>query len=312
MAQRVFITGASGFVGSAILDELARRAIPATALVNRETISSAGEVRSFKADLLDSKSLDEGLADCQAVIHLVGIIMENPRTGVTFDRLHVQATRSIVEAAKRAGIRRFVHMSALGVRQNAVSEYHKTKWQAEEIVRGSGLDWTIFRPSMIHGARGQFMRMEANWARKKTPPFFFMPYFGAGIMGWGGAGMLQPVQVSDVARAFVDALSNPQSVGKTYALAGQDRLTWPQLHKIASRAIVGKSRLTLAIPAWYARLLTRLVPQSLLPFNRDQVVMSQEDNTADMTDFVRDFGWNPAGFESSLREYCGELGKTHS
>jgi uncharacterized protein YbjT (DUF2867 family) len=310
MADRVFVTGASGFVGSAVLDELARRQIPVTALVNRQNVSSAGEVRSYKGDLLDSNSLDEGLRQCRAVIHLVGIIMEKPRRGITFDRLHVQATRSIVDAAKRAGIGRFIHMSALGVRPDAVSQYHKTKWGAEEIVRGSGMRWTIFRPSLIHGPRGQFMQMEARWARKKSPPFFFMPYFGAGILGLSGAGMLQPVYIADVARAFVEALDNPKSIGKTYPLAGQSRLSWPQMHKIASRAIVGKARLTMAIPAWYARFLTGIVPQALLPFNGDQIVMSQEDNTTEMTDFVQDFGWNPVDFESALNGYLGELSGT--
>lgn len=308
MPERVFVTGAGGFVGSAVLEELSRRNIPATALVNRrDPPSTAGDVRVFKGDLFDPASLAQGLRDCRAVIHLVGIILEKPRQGVTFDRLHVQATRSIVQASQRAGIRRFLHMSALGVRPDAVSQYHKTKWQAEEIVRGSQMDWTIFRPSLIHGARGEFMKMEASWARKKSPPFFFMPYFGRGILGLGGAGMLQPVDVRDVARAFADSLDKPQTLSKTYPIAGQSRLTWPQMHQIAARAIVGKNRLTLALPAWYARLLTAALPQSLLPFNRDQIIMSQEDNTADISEFARDFGWIPADFETSLKNYAASL-----
>jgi nucleoside-diphosphate-sugar epimerase len=308
MVQRAFLTGSGGFVGSAILEELARRGLVVNALVNRKNPPAVeGDIRIVRADLFDPQGLDAAIAGCDTAIHLIGIIKENPSAGITFQRMHVEATRSVVESAKRAGVKRFIHMSALGVRADAVSDYGKTKWLGEEIVRGSGLDWTIFRPSMIHGSRGEFMRMEAGWARKKSPPFLFMPYFGAGILGLGGVGQIQPVYVDDVARAFVDAIGNPKSIGQTYCLGGADRLTWPQMHKITARAIVGKDRLTMAIPAWYAKMLAAIVPGSLLPFNRDQVIMSQEDNTCDTADFERDFGWKPVGFEAALRGYASSL-----
>jgi NADH dehydrogenase len=213
----------------------------------------------------------------------------------------------LVESAKRVGVKRFIQMSALGARPDAVSEYHKTKWKAEEIVRGSGMDWTIFRPSLIHGPGGDFMRMEARWARKRAAPYLFMPYFGAGILGLGGAGTLQPVYVLDVARAFVDAIDNLKAVGRTYGLGGAERLSWPEMHRAAAGAILGKKRAVLPIPAWYGRLLAAIVPGSLLPFNRDQIVMSQEDNTCDGSDFERDFGWKPLGFEEALKEYSSSL-----
>ena len=134
-----------------------------------------------------------------------------------------------------------------------------------------------------------------------------MPYFGSGILGLGGAGRLQPVYVNDVARAFVDAVGNPKSIGRTYGLGGADQLTWPQMHRTAARAIIGKNRLVIAIPVWKAKMLAAIVPGSLLPFNRDQVIMSQEDNTCDTSDFERDFGWKPVGFEAALGEYARSL-----
>jgi NADH dehydrogenase len=198
-------------------------------------------------------------------------------------------------------------MSALGTRPDAVSQYHRTKYKAEEYVRRSGLDWTIFRPSMIHGPGGELMQMEAGWARQRKPPFLFMPYFGAGAMGRGGAGMLQPVYVKDVARAFVDALEKPATVRETYPLGGPDRLTWPELHRTVSEVVVGKKRWVMPVPAWYATALTRVVPQRLLPFNRDQVIMSQEDNTCDLTKFRDDFGWEPTPLREAVRSYARRL-----
>jgi nucleoside-diphosphate-sugar epimerase len=306
MAGRVMVTGGAGFVGSTVIDELLSRGYAINALVNRHPIRKAG-VDSFEGGLFNGHALDRAMAGCSAVIHLVGIIMERPGKGITFDRIHRQGTQSVVDAAIRNGVKRYLHMSALGTRPGAVSNYHKTKFAAEQYVRNSGLDWTIFRPSFIHGPRGEFMQMVSRWARFRSPPFLFMPYFGRGPIGRGGAGKLQPVYVNDVARAFVDALTNPKSIGEVYLLGGPEEYTWPQLHRTSSTAIIGRRRAVLALPAWYAKFLTHIVPQRLLPFNRDQVIMSQEDNTADISKFVDHFGWKPRSFEQTLQGYAAQL-----
>lgn len=307
MPGRVFVTGASGFVGSAVVEELTSRGYAVNALVHRREMRSDSSVTSVAGSLFDGQSLEGGMRGCDAVIHLVGIIMEKPGKGITFGRIHFEGARNVVDAAKRAGIKRYVHMSALGTRASAVSSYHKTKYLAEQYVRGSGLDWTIIRPSLIHGPGGEFMKMEAKWARRHAPPFLFMPYFGAGPLGRGGAGMLQPVYVQDVARAFVDALENPKTIGEVYLLGGADQLSWPAMHRTVSRHVVGKERLALAMPVWKAKLLASTPVARLAGFNWDQVVMSQEDNTCDLTKFVDDFGWAPRGFEQTLSEYASKL-----
>lgn len=311
MNQRIFLTGGTGFVGRSVLEQLLASGCDVNALVRDAHAdlgdAPAGRVRRITGDLFDASALDAGLAGCDAVVHLVGIIGEKPSTGVTFQRIHVEGTRSVLEAARRASVGRFVHMSALGARADAVSEYHRTKHAAEQLVRGSGLEWTILRPSMIHGPRGEFTRMQAAWARKQKPPFLFMPYFGAGMLGQRGAGKIQPIYVEDVARAFVEALDNAKTLGRSYDLAGPDVLTWPELHRAVARAVVGKNRWVMPLPVWKAKLLARVVPASLLPFNRDQVIMSQEDNTADVSPLVADFGWAPRPFRATLETYAGAL-----
>jgi uncharacterized protein YbjT (DUF2867 family) len=314
MPRRVFVTGATGFVGMAVLETLLDfdRDFEVNALVRPDHVAKLGpladRVRVIRGDLFDAGALDAGMSGVDAVIHLVGIIFEDRSKNVTFERMHVRGTRSVLEAIERNQVRRYVHMSALGARPNAVSTYHQTKYAAEELVRGTrGLDWTILRPSMIHGPRGDFTRMAADWAKRKAVPYLFMPYFGRGLLGFSRAGKLQPVYVGEVARAFADALEKRRTVRGTYDVVGPDVLTWPQLLHAIARAVVGRRRLALPIPAWYAKLLTRVAPAPLLPFNRDQVVMSQEDNTADPAPFAADFGWAPAPFALTLATYAGEL-----
>lgn len=303
--QRIFVTGAAGFVGSAVVDELLGRGYEVAALVHRgELRSGAGRVHVIRGDLFSSAALDQGLAGCAAVIHLVGIIRENAKAVSTFDRILFQGAKNVMEAAQRSAVRRFIHMSALGARADAVSRYHKFKFQAEQALRDSGLDWTILRPSLIHGPGGEFLKMEAGWARGRRPPFLFMPYFAAGLLGRRPPTYVQPVFVKDVARAFVDAIDKPQTIGQTYGVCGSQQLLWPQMHHIAAEIFRGKRKATLAIPAWYARFLTYLVPDRLLPFTRDQVTMALEDNTCDMVRFAGDFGWEPGAFEATLKTYA--------
>ena len=105
MAGRVFVTGASGFVGTAVVEELARRNYAVNALVNRGELKAAGgSVNEIRGSLFDAKSLDEGMRGCDAVIHLVGIIMEKPAKGITFQRIHFEGAKNVVDATVRAGI----------------------------------------------------------------------------------------------------------------------------------------------------------------------------------------------------------------
>ena len=308
MAATLFVTGGSGFVGSAVLDELVSRGYSAHALVSKKPIADrGGKVTSFTSDLFDAAALDHAIAGCDAAIHLVGIIREKPSARMTFDRIHNQGTRAVVDAARRAGLKRYVHMSALGARPHADSEYHKSKWEGEESVRASGLNWTIFRPSMIHGPHGEFMKMEAAWAKKQQMPFLFMPYFGSGLLGLGGSGKIQPIYVGDIARAFVDSIEKPATVRQTYDLVGPDVMDWPTMHKMVASVLTGKNRATMPIPAWYAKAIANIAPAAWLPFNRAQVIMSQEDNVADIAPAEIAFGWKPRSFAATLTAYKDQL-----
>jgi uncharacterized protein YbjT (DUF2867 family) len=312
-SRRVFVTGASGFVGQHVVSELLGQGYAPICLVrSRERLMRLlpeeqwSRVLVIEGDILDPAAAAEAAAGCAAAIHLVGIIEEKPRTGQTFTRMHVDATRAVVEACKACGVARYAHMSALGARPDAPSRYHQTKWQAEELVRHSGLAWTIFRPSLIHGPDGEFMRMMKFFSTSLRSPV--MPYFG------DGRRLLQPVSGLDVAQVFAGALALPQTIGQVYELGGPERLTWRELYDACALAITGHKRLQVPVPVPLARLLAiavmPLAPSFLVPykFNVDQVIMSQEDSVCDPRPVEELFGISLRSFLRELSSYADRIG----
>ncbi|MGC8834566.1 MAG: SDR family oxidoreductase, partial [Armatimonadota bacterium] len=148
--NKILVTGASGFIGKHLVEHLLRRGFDVRCLVRRQVHlptpeGATGRLETALGDINDPPSLTEALSGVHTVVHLVGIIRETP--GATFQRIHVDGTRNLLIAAARAEAKRFFYMSGLGARPNARSRYHQTKWEAEELVRASGLQLAVFRPS---------------------------------------------------------------------------------------------------------------------------------------------------------------------
>ncbi len=300
----VALTGATGFVGSYVLTHLLQAGYAVRALSRSASkLPKHPRLTIVQGELSAPAALARLVENAQSVIHLVGIIAEVPRKGQTFERVHVQGTADLLAAALPAGVSRWVQMSALGARADAPARYFTTKWQAEEAVRASGLPATIFRPSIIHGPEGEFIQMVKGFWTSWLPPF--VPYFGAGPLGLGKRTRVQPIWVDDVARCFVGSLSAAATINKTYCLGGPDILTWPELYAAVKRHLpAAKPKPILAIPAWKARLIAGL---PLVPFNRDQVEMSQEDSLCDMTAAQADLGIQMAPFEPTLAQYASRI-----
>lgn len=275
--MKVFVTGGTGFVGREILWQLNEAGHDIRLLSRRGTRDEIRQLAyRYRAEIVEGSLADPGPVDrsftgCDAVIHLVGIIAET--RGNTFQSVHVDGTRSILQQADAAGVRRFIHMSALGTRAGARSRYHQTKWQAEELVRKSGLDWTIFRPSVIYGREDGFVNLLAKLCRRSP----VIPVFGA------GHNQLQPVPVEDVARAFVGALREPLSVGQSYDLGGMEVFTMEALYDVILRATDRwrpKVHLPMALARMQAGFLEALCSMigKTSPLTRDQLLMLEENN----------------------------------
>lgn len=272
--MRVFVTGGTGFAGPAVVGALLSHGHAVTALVHRR--APPGAVRVVRGDVADP-ALD--LAGHDAVVHLVGIIKE--KGAATFERMHVEATWNVLAAAKRASVGRFLHMSALGAREGA-TKYWDTKARAERIVRASGLDWTIFRPSFIVGEGKGFDRQWADIARLGV-----LPRFGKGDF------LMQPVARADVAEAFARALVTPASVGKVYELGGPERFTFADYE----RRLLERMRIrrpVLPVPKGLARLgaaAFHRVPG--FPADPEALDMLFEGSVTDDDAWTRDLGIRP-------------------
>jgi len=292
----IVITGATGFVGEEIVKQARAEGHPVRAIVrdlpHGQRLADKYGAELFHGNVLYAPSLEGSMAGVQCVIHLVGIINEWREN--TFQRVHVDATVNVLEAAKKAGVKRFLHMSALGTRAGAASRYHQTKWAAEEAVRKSGLAWTIFRPSMIYGPQDISINVLARLTRQLP----FVPIFGS------GNAKIQPVSVETVAACFVGALKNDETIGKTYDLCGPEAFSWNDLYD-KLMALQGVRRAKLHLPLPVARVEAAIFEKLLAnpPFNRDKVTMSQEENVGDPQPAQRDFALQQESFEAGVGRY---------
>ncbi len=314
------VTGATGFVGAAVVRTLLARGLTPVCLVrsaskiaHQHPEIDPDRVVAVVGDLSSRETLRNAASQSDAVIHLVGIIIARRLQRQTFRRVHVCGTRNVVDAARDAGIKRFVHMSALGARPDARSAYHRTKWAAEEYVRASDLDWTVLQPSLIHGASGEFMRLMKRFVCGIVPPI--IPYFGS------GQAKLQPVSVKDVAHCTVESLLRNETMGMTIPLGGPRAYSWIELYN-AFRTLIPGARHWKPIvsqPVVVAKLIALLsappmalaeliVPSvGMFRFDKGQVQMSQEDNVCDHTIAEKTFKIRMRSFEAELMTYADQI-----
>jgi len=269
--RNVLVIGGAGFVGRYIVNLLVGRGnrvlVPSRRRDHAKHLIMLPTCDVVDADVHDDATLERLVAGQHALINLVGILHGNE---AQFERAHVTLTQRVLAACARGKVHRYLHMSALGADANGPSMYQRSKGRAEQLVRESGLAWTIFQPSVIFGAEDAFLNMFARLAAL------------APVLPIGGAEVkFQPVWVEDVARAFVNSLDNDATVGKTYELAGPKVYTLRELVQFAAGA-AGHRRPVIALPLGIARLQARLM--ELAPgeplLSRDNLDSMKRDNVA--------------------------------
>ena len=291
-AQTVAVVGATGFVGSHVVPRLAGAGMRVIA-ISREGTRRRGwtdAVDARAADVSTGRGLAAALEGANAVVHLVAIARETG--GRTFEQVNVRGTERVVEAAIAADIRRFVHLSALGVIGDRKLAYLSSKWRGEELVRGSGLDWVVLRPSLLFGPGDGFFSLVRTTLRWWSPGIVAIP-------GRGDA-RFQPLAVTDLAIAVERSTVDDERAGAIYELGGPQHVTYREIVEEVMR-VTGMRRLKLPMPIPLISALTvatdRLLP--IFPVSHDQISSLQRPNWTDLDAFERDFGLAPQPMDLS-------------
>ncbi len=278
----ILVTGGTGFVGRHVVHALRAENRDVRCLVRdprrAQQLADWG-CELVPGDITDAASLRTAVAGCDAIVHLVAIIVGKPGD---FQRIMIDGTRDLVVAAREAGVRRFVLMSALGTSEQTkdLVPYYGAKWAMEKTVEDSGLERVIFRPSFIFGKDGgvlpTFIR-QVRWSP-------VVPVVGS------GEARLQPIWVDDVAAYFAKAIDLPAAANRLFELGGPDAVTWNELYR-RIRKVLRVRRAQVNVPTGLMRLgaaFAERLPSP--PVTRDQLKMlAAGDNTTDMTPALETF-----------------------
>jgi uncharacterized protein YbjT (DUF2867 family) len=290
----ILVTGGTGFVGPSIVHRLRAEDRPVRCLVrdpDRADTLAAWGCELARGDVTDRDSVRRAVEGCEVVVHLVAIIQGKPEQ---FERIMVQGTWNVVEAAKAAGIRRFVLMSALGSSEETkdLSPYFNAKWQMEQMARSSGLEHVIFRPSFVFGKDGGALKTFQRVVRLSP----VIPVFGSGDQ------RVQPIWIDNVAEYYAAALDRPDAANRTFELGGPEVVTYEELYDRIKR-VLGKRRPKLHLPFGLMRVNAAIleVLPGPSPITRDQLKMLAVDNVVSNSDAQETFQIELLPLDEQLR-----------
>jgi len=307
--MKVAIFGGTGFVGTYLIDALLANGHEPLVLVrtgSEDKLEQPERCTLIQGDIDDQEAIAATVEAADAVIYNIGILREFPARGITFQGLQLEGAKRVMDAAIATGVRRFVLMSANGVCADGTA-YQRTKFLAEQHLATTGLEWTVFRPSVVFGDPRGKLELGTQLYRDiiKSPlpaPLFYEGFWPTNPGGYA----MSPVHVQDVAQAFVASLGNPNAIGKIFPLGGPDALTWKQILQIIAAA-TGRKLFALPAPAFGVSTLASLLDRfAFFPITKDQLTMLLEGNTCDGTETFATFGIKPKAFNIDNLAYLME------
>jgi NADH dehydrogenase len=291
---KLAVVGGTGFVGRGLLRALAQSSHDVVVVSRRppKNIPAAKNFQFAAGDIHDAKSLDKAFTGAQVVYHLVGIIAETRE--LTFEKTVIQGTGNLIDAARACGVKRIIYLSALGTSDKPFTKYFRAKWESEEIIRNSGLEFVILRPSFVFGP-------EDISINKFARIFKWLPF--APVMG-DGRYKVQPIFIDDLASVMVASLDNRRAVNQTIEIGGPEVLEFRELVQIIKKSL-NIRRFNLYIPFWLMMINAWVIERFLkpAPVTVDQLKMLRAGGVADNSKLLEIFGINLTSFESKIKEY---------
>lgn len=309
--MKVTVFGGTGFVGGYLIDELLDKGHHPVLLVrpeSRHKVNHREYCTLVDGDIARPDSVRAALSGADAAIYNIGILREFPSSGVTYEALHFDGAKRAMDAAEEAGARRFLLMSANGVKADGTG-YQRTKYMAEQYLKTTGLDWTVFRPSVLFGEPRGRMEFATQLYRDIVRSPLPAPLFYDGLLPVNaGEFRMSPVHVKDVASVFVKALHMPEAAGHIFALCGPEALSWKKILKIIADA-AGTTKRALPAPVLLLKGLAAALDQyAFFPITRDQLTMLMEGNTCDEHDAFQTFSLEPEPFDATSLSYLQREG----
>lgn len=310
--MKVTVFGGTGYVGGYLIDELLDKGHHPVLLVRPE---SRHKVRQHEhctlvdGDIASPDSIGAALSGADAAIYNIGILREFPTSGVTYEALHFEGAKRAMDAAKEAGARRFLLMSANGVKADGTG-YQRSKYMAEQYLESTGLDWTVFRPSVMFGEPRGRMEFATQLYRDIVRSPLPAPLFYEGLLPFNaGEFRMSPVHVKDVASVFVQALEMPETAGQMFPLCGPASLSWKEILKTIAAA-AGTTKRALPAPVLLLKGLAAALDRfEFFPITRDQLTMLMEGNTCDGVNAFQGFGLEPTPFDTKGLSYLQREGQ---
>ncbi|MDQ3690100.1 MAG: complex I NDUFA9 subunit family protein [Chloroflexota bacterium] len=292
MTMNIAVIGATGFVGSHLVPHLVASGHRVIA-VSRDGRRSAGwdeRIETRAADVSTGAGLDEALTGADGAVHLVAIPRESK--GSSFEEINVRGTRRVVQAAERAGISRFVHLSAIGVVEDPKLAFLDSKFRGEQMVRQSSVVWVVLRPSLLFGEGDGFFNLVKATLRYWSPGIVAIP-------GRGDA-RFQPLSVDDLAIAVEKSLTEADHAGSVLEIGGPDWVTYGEIVDRVMK-VTRMRRLKLPMPISLISALTSVTDRVLpaFPVSHDQISSLQRPNYTDIDAFERAFGVRPRPLDLS-------------
>ncbi|MEW5886908.1 MAG: complex I NDUFA9 subunit family protein [Pseudomonadota bacterium] len=299
--KNVLVLGGTGFVGRHLCEHLNRAGIRATVptrrLHNAQAVQLLPLVQPLQADVHDAATLARLLPGHDAVVNLIAVLHGSR---ARFEQVHVELPRRLAAAMQASGVRRLVHVSALGASASGPSDYQRSKAAGEAVLQAAGLELTILRPSVIFGAEDRFLNLFASLQKV----FALMPLAGS-------QARLQPVWVGDVAQALLHCLLHPATSGQIIECAGPETFSLADLVRLAGR-LSGHPRPVLPLPRalGYAQaLLMQLLPGEPL-LSADNLRSLEVDNVASgQLPGLRALGIEPQALEPLAARYLDQTGR---
>jgi len=305
-SPKVAVFGCTGFIGSYMLKELSINSNPTNVLVRKNSIHKLPKVKNnkiIKGELTELESIKSTIKDCNIIIYAIGIIREYKSSGITFDKLHFEYFKNIVDLAKEIGIDRIIYISSNGAKQYG-TKYQSSKYKAEQYLAENIDNWTIYRPSVVFGdpdGRAEFVtQLRDDIIQKNIPaplffrlnPFSYKQFFKS-----------NPVHVEDLVKLVVRGLESDKTNLQIFPVGGARQTSWESILKTIDKKL-NRKKIFLPVPIIIIQTLAKLFDRfEFFPITYDQIVMLKEDNICLSDKIFKEFEIVPKDFSFDNLNY---------